>query len=69
MIDIDLRRRTDEATLAMIKDMNERFYGDDNAFAVKARPLSVRERLSTFGERAKNAWLVLTGKLDPYDQW
>lgn len=69
MTDLDLiRKRMQETQAAMVADLNRSLYGDDNAPTPRRLP-TYRERFSAFIERAKNAWLVLTGKLDPYDHW
>ena len=41
----------------------------DNPLLKKAKPPTRWERVKEFFSRAKDAWLVLTGKLDPYDSW
>ena len=56
----------------MIDNISKSLYGpnallDDMMKNVK--PPTMLERLKAFGRRAKDAWLVLTGKLDPYDSW
>ncbi len=49
----------------MYAEMNQMLYGDDPPWLAKLKPRpTVRERLSDFWWRARNAWDVLRGRAD-----
>jgi hypothetical protein len=66
----DLMKDLIETTQKNIaKSLAETLYGDNALLdsLPKPPPPTLWQRIVTFKERAHDAWLVLTGRLDPYD--
>lgn len=59
-----LAKVLDVVNREMITNMTESLYGDN---AARTAPPTFPERWRNRWERAKDAWLVLTGRLDPYE--